>query len=86
MNTQIKFKVLTIIANSKISNEQENILSAYIENLAGGDLIKLLSVFEKEPRAVAVYADYLEELKKQRQPASLNKLEDILTPLLRDLS
>ena len=86
MNTQIKFKVRTMIANSQIDEAKKNFLESYINTLTERDLIKLFAVFEKEPRAIALYADYVKALKEESQPVSPEKLEEILTSLLIKLS
>ncbi|MEI8328191.1 MAG: hypothetical protein WCG02_03590 [Candidatus Taylorbacteria bacterium] len=86
MNTQIKFKVRTMIANSRADEARKNVLESYINTLTERDLVKLIAVFEKEPRAVALYADYVKTLKEESQPVSPEKLEEILTPLLSKLS
>lgn len=86
MNTQIKFKVRTMIANSQADEARKNVLESYINTLTERDLVKLVAVFEKEPRAVALYADYVKTLKEESQPVLPEKLEEILTPLLSKLS
>lgn len=48
--------------------------------------MKLVAIFEKEPRAIAVYADYVKKLQGESQPVLPEKLEEILAPLLSGLS
>lgn len=86
MNTQMKFKIRTIIANSKIGEEQMGILESYTDTLTEADLAKLVVTFEKAPRAISAYADYLKKLKEENGPVSSEKLEQILTPLLSKLA
>lgn len=86
MDTQIKFKVRTAIINSKANEPQKKVLEVYVDTLTDGDLAKLIPIFEKEPGAVAVYADYVKTLKEESKPVSPEKLEEILTPLLSRLS
>jgi len=75
-----------MIANSQADEARKNVLESYINTLTERDLVKLVAVFEKEPRAVALYADYVKTLKEESQPVSPEKLEEILTPLLSKLS
>ena len=86
MNTPIKFKVCTIIANSETDEAQKKVLETYIDTLSDGNLAKLITVFEKYPKSVAVYADYIKKLNEQSQPVSSEKLEEIISPLLSKLS
>ncbi|MCX6716472.1 MAG: hypothetical protein NTV72_00930 [Candidatus Taylorbacteria bacterium] len=86
MDTTIKFKVLTIISNSKIKEEQKKVLEAYIETLSDANLAKLITIFGKYPTAIPVYADYVKELGNQNQPVTMEKLEEIILPLLNNLS
>lgn len=87
MNIQkIKFRIQTIIANSNIDEYQKKVLESYLDTLTDWNLVELIDIFEKEPRAVSVYADYIIELKEQTQPCLPEKLEKILTPLLNKLS
>lgn len=86
MNTQIKFKLLTIIINSKANEAQKKILEKYIEKLKDSDLAMLMVAFENEPRSIAFYADYVQTLSSESKPVSSAKLEEILIPLLEKLS
>jgi len=85
MNTTIKFKIHTIIANCDASQEQKVLLETYVTTLPEQALVQLVGAFEKEPRAVALYADYIKKLQGRTQPLSPKELEETLVPLFTKL-
>lgn len=82
----IKFKLITRITNSGVEESQKTLLKNYINTLPDSDLAKLITIFEQEPRAVAIYADYIKALQQESEPISAEKSERILTSLLNSLS
>jgi len=86
MSTSIQFKIRTIIANSKAEESKKNILDTYINTLTDENSAKLITIFEKYPQSIMVYADYIKELDEQSQPISPEKLEEILSSQISKLS
>lgn len=86
MSTTLKFKIRTIIENSNADAVQKNLLQDYINTLPEQDLPQLVATFESEPRAVALYADYVRGLQSRTQPLSPQELEDTLTTLFAPLN
>ena len=85
MSTPLQFKLQTIIANSPLDKLQRVALESYLETAADSHLAKLITVFEKYPRAVAIFADFLTESGEQSAPLSPQKLEELLARALSKL-
>jgi len=86
MSTPVKFKIRTIIANCDADTERKSLLETHVGTLSEEDLVQLLVVFEREPRAIGLYADYLKALQGRTQPLSPRELEETLTPILGTLT
>jgi len=86
MNDKIKLKLLTVVSNSNLNQEQKDFLISHFKNLNNTLLLKLLIVFEKEPQVIPVYVDYVKDLEKETQPTSSMELEKNLSLALEKLS
>jgi hypothetical protein len=86
MNTPIQFKIRTIVTNSNADESQKNILDTYINTLTDENSAKLITIFDKYPQSIMVYADYIKELGEQSKPISPEKLEEILSSQISKLS
>lgn len=86
MTTSIKFKILTFIDNSQVEAPVKNILKSHIDTLSDANLAKLITIFEKFPQSITIYAEYLKEIQDQSQALSPGKLEMILSNLMSKLS
>jgi len=86
MSTSIQYKVRTIVANSKADESQKKILDAHIDTLTDSNAAGLITIFDKYPKSIVVYADYIKELGDQSKPISPEKLEEILSLQMSKLS
>ncbi len=82
MITHAQAKILTIITNAKISREKKDILVNYIYTLTDDNIFILIGIFMTYPKAVEIYADYLEKLHQGNEPITKEKTVEILTSLL----
>jgi len=84
-NSLIKSKILTIIANSKITDLQKVVLETYINQLHGANLALLFTVFKKYPKSVSAYADFIKNLQTEVAPISDGRFEEIFSTVIGEL-
>lgn len=78
-------RVLTLIINSDVTPTQNATLDSYVATLDEKDTTRLVTIFESEPRSIALYADYINELMSHTSNLTNEALEQIMTKILVQL-
>jgi len=86
MNTPIKSKIRTIVVNSELGESQKKTLEAFFNEKSEGELIQLVTAFEKHPNGVTMYSEFLEKISSQGESVTLENLEKELSILLERVS
>ncbi len=86
MDHKIKAKILTAISNSDIDQDKKDFLLLKLESLNNSLLLKLVFVFEQDPKSISVCVDYLKSLENQSGSDSILRLEENLLSVLDKVS
>lgn len=85
MSYTTRFKTLSVVKNSNLTEAQNNVLESYIRILSENDAAKLLALFTNEPKSISLYADFVSEI-MHHDHVTNQDIEVIMTKLLEKIA
>ncbi len=78
---RIVYKLLTIVANSDLSEEDKAFLGKHVSSLTDAEAGDLVGAFTKYPQALPAYVEYITQL-KETGPRTPEQIEALLKTVL----